>query len=60
MRQLIICVLILLGACRDQRVPQPTSEQSQQLNEAEDMLNNMAENEEGPEANAPSPSNSSD
>ena len=60
MRQLIICVLILLGACRDQRPPQPTSEQSQQLNEAEDMLNNMAENEEGLEANAPSPSNSSD
>jgi hypothetical protein len=56
----MICVLILLGACRDQRPPQPTSEQSQQLNEAEDMLNNMAENEEGLEANAPSPSNSSD
>ena len=56
----MICALILLGACRDQRVPQPTSEQSQQLNEAEDMLNNMAENEEGPEANAPSPSHRSD
>jgi len=30
------------------------------LNEAEDMLNGMAQNEEGPEANAPSPSHRSD
>ena len=36
------------------------AEQSRQLNDAEDMLNNMAENEEGPEANASGPSNSSD
>ena len=40
--------------------PAPTAEQSRQLNEAEDMLDNMAENEEGPEANASGPSNSSD
>jgi len=55
----MICVLILLGACRDQRPPQPTSEQSQQLNEAEDMLNNMAENQEGPADRSASPSNQS-
>jgi hypothetical protein len=60
MTRCVLLVLVLLGACRDQRPPQPTSEQSQQLNDAEDMLNNMAGNEEGPEANASSPSNSSD
>jgi hypothetical protein len=59
-----LCALILIGACRDNRPPQPTAEQSAQLNQAEDMLNDMAENgaqnEEGPEANAPSPSNQSE
>jgi hypothetical protein len=49
--------LILLGACRDNRPPAPSAEQSGQLNETEDMLNAMAQNEEGPEANASSPSN---
>jgi hypothetical protein len=54
---------LLLVACKDKRPPQPTAEQSQQLNEAEDMLNDMAQNdaqkEEGPEQR-PGPSNSSD
>jgi len=52
--------LLLAAACRDRRPPAPTAEQSQQLNEAEDLLDNMASNEEGPEANASSPSNRSD
>ena len=54
--------MLLLGACheREQKPPAPTAEQSDQLNDAEDMLNGMAQNEEGPEANASSPSNSSD
>jgi hypothetical protein len=56
----LIFVLLLLAACRDERPPQPTDEQSGQLNQTEDMLNDMAQNEEGPEANASSPSNSSD
>ena len=60
MRILICAVTLLLCACRDQQPPAPTSEQSEQLNEAEAMLNNLAENEEGPEATAPGPSNSSD
>jgi hypothetical protein len=51
---------MVLAACGDDRPPAPTAEQSDQLNDAEDMLNDMAQNEEGPEANASSPSNSSD
>ena len=60
MKKPIVCVLLLLAACHDKRPTQPTEQQSQQLNDAEDMLNSMAQNEEGPEANASSPSNSSD
>ena len=60
MKQLLLFVLLLLAACREERPAQPTAEQSGQLNEAEDMLNDMARNEEGPEANASGPSNSSD
>ena len=51
---------LLLGACRDHRPPAPTAEQSDQLNDADAMLNDLANNEEGPEANASSPSNSSE
>jgi len=58
-KKLIVCAVLLACGCKDNRPPQPTAEQSAQLNEAEDMLNDMAENEEGPEANAPSPSNRS-
>jgi hypothetical protein len=58
---ILVCVaLALLGACRKEQPAAPTSEQSAQLNEAEAMLNDLAENEEGPEANASGPSNSSD
>ena len=61
MTKLILCVGLLLCSCHDrQQPPAPTAEQSDQLNDAEDMLNGMAHNEEGPEANASSPSNSSD
>jgi hypothetical protein len=59
-KKLIVCIALSVAACHDKRPPQPTAEQSDQLNDAEDMLNNMAQNEEGPEANASSPSNSSD
>jgi hypothetical protein len=51
--------MLLSGACRDRGPPAPTSEQSAELNDAEDMLNNLAANEEGPEQR-PGPSNSSD
>ena len=55
-----MCVFLVVAACKEERPPAPTAEQSQQLNEAEDLLDNMASNEEGPEANASSPSNRSD
>ena len=54
----MVAALMLLG-CRKEEPAAPTAEQSRQLNEAEDMLNSMARNEEGPEQ-GPSPSNSSD
>jgi len=60
MRTIALLAALLLTACRDQRPPAPTAEESQQLNEAENLLDNMASNEEGPEANASSPSNRSD
>jgi hypothetical protein len=50
----------MVAACHKDEPPAPTAQQSDQLNEAEDMLNDMAQNEEGPETNASSPSNSSD
>jgi hypothetical protein len=57
-----ICValmIVLLAACRDEAPPAPTAQESAQLNEMEAALNAQSENEEGPEANASSPSNSS-
>jgi len=59
-KKLTVCAFLALASCHDKRPPQPTAEQSQQLNDAEEMLNGVAQNEEGPEANASSPSNSSD
>jgi hypothetical protein len=55
-----IVLLLLLGACRERQPPGPTSEQSAQLNNAEDMLNDLTANEQGPEDRSPGPSNSSE
>jgi hypothetical protein len=55
----VIACLLMLSACRDQGPPAPTSQQSEQLNDAEQMLNEMG-SKEGPEANAPDPSNQSE
>ena len=52
--------LLLLAACSDDRPPAPTAEQSDQLNQAEELLNQQAANEKGPESNPPGPSNPSD
>ena len=60
MRIVLVAVLLLLVACRDNRPPAPTAEQSAQLNDAEKMLDNMAANEEGPADRSASPSNNSD
>jgi hypothetical protein len=55
MRAALPIALLLLSACRDDRPPAPTPEQSDQLNEAENMLNDAA-NEKGPEDRSPGPS----
>ena len=48
--------LVSLAACRDDRPPAPTAEQSDQLNDAENLLNAEAANEKGPEDRSPGPS----
>jgi hypothetical protein len=60
MTKYLLAALLILSACRKDEPPAPTAEQSSQLNDAENLLNSMAQNEEGPEANASGPSNSSD
>jgi hypothetical protein len=59
MRIIAFALALTLLGCRDQAPPTPTTEESAQLNEMEDSLNAIAQNEEGPEANASGPSNSS-
>jgi hypothetical protein len=58
-KRLILCVLLVVAGCRDARPPAPTAEQSHELNEAEDLLDNMAANEEGPADRSTGPSNQS-
>ena len=57
MKKLIVFALFLAASCQDRRPPTPSADQSAQLDNAEDMLNDMAQNEEGPEQR-PGPSNS--
>jgi hypothetical protein len=54
-----LTLLLPLVACHERRPPTPTAEQSDQLNEADEMLNDLA-NKEEPEAKASGPSKSSD
>jgi hypothetical protein len=54
-----LILFLLVAACRDDRPPAPNEAQAAELNEMENALNAMSNNEEGPEANAPGPSNSS-
>ena len=58
MRIAFLVVAIALSACRDAQPPLPTRDESAQLDEAEELLNQAAK-EEGPEADAPDPSNRS-
>jgi hypothetical protein len=53
MTRSLFVFLLLLSACRDQRPPEPSAKQSAQLNETEDMLNDLAANEEGPADQGP-------
>jgi hypothetical protein len=59
MRIIVLAAALLLSSCKDERPPAPTAKQAAELNQAEDMLNAMAQNEEGPEANASGPSHRS-
>ena len=52
----LLAILILVPACNRQDQPEaPTAEESDQLNEAEHMLDELA-NEEGPATEAADPS----
>jgi hypothetical protein len=51
--RLIFCILLLAASCRDKGPPTPTAEQSAKLDNAEDMLNDMARNEPAPSNAAP-------
>ena len=55
MKHALLGATLLLCACRDERPQAPTEEQSQQLNEAEDLLDVLA-NEKGPEDASSDPS----
>ena len=55
MRCALPIALLFLAACRDDRPPAPTPEQSDQLNDAENMLNAEAAHEKGPEDHSPGP-----
>ena len=52
-------VLLLLVGCHKEQPAAPTAEQSAQLNDAEEMLNDAAANEEGPADRSTGPSNQS-
>lgn len=60
MKILLILFAVLLTACRSDSPPAPTSEETQKLDEAEAMLNDLADNEEGPADRSASPSKSSE
>jgi hypothetical protein len=57
MRKSLLFAAIFLSACHDRRPPAPSPRQSDQLNQAESLLNGMARNEEGPTDRSAGPSN---
>jgi hypothetical protein len=60
MKQMLLVAAILISACNREEQPQaPTTEESDRLNDAEAMLNGLA-NEEGPATEAADPSNRSE
>jgi len=59
-RPAVAALLLLMGACHKPQPAAPSAEQAAQLNDAEDMLNHVAANAEGPADRSTGPSNSSD
>jgi hypothetical protein len=57
--KLLLLATLLLTACHKDVPPGPTAEQSNQLNEAENMLNQLAAKEKGPMDRSTGPSNQS-
>jgi hypothetical protein len=60
MRPILIILALTLSGCGDDQPPAPTPEQADQLNAAEDMLNQEAANEKGPEDRSPGPNSATD
>ena len=56
----LACLFVLVAACSNKEPRAPSAQQSSQLNEAENMLNAVAGNEEGPADRSAGPANSSD
>ncbi len=59
MKTSVLILALMTAACDRDRPPAPTAEQANQLDEAEAMLNELGQNEEGaaPASTAPSYSN---
>ena len=60
MRIALLCLLLMLTACQDQRPPAPTAEDSAALDEVGGMLDNLAVNEKEPVDRSTGSSKSSD
>jgi hypothetical protein len=58
MMRLLPLLLLLAGCDREEKAQPPTPAESARLNEAEDMLNDLAKNEEGPASEDAGPSKS--
>jgi len=60
MKKFTLALLLLAGCDREEKPQPPTPAESARLDEAEQMLNELAQNEEGPAPEDADPSNRSD
>jgi hypothetical protein len=60
MARILLLLLFLAGCDREEKPQPPTAAESERLDEAEEMLNELAQNEEGPAPEDASPSNRSE